>query len=133
MTDKELHHLTRRELLAIMLEQQKEIERLQEELEKKEKLLESRKMLMRKAGSIAEASLRISEVFEAAQHAADRYLMSVKASVDHGMLEPSGAPVSEEKTAADPDTKPEVSDETENGKELYGTPEAAEAEEGEQS
>jgi len=87
LTDKELHKLSRTELLEIMLQQQKEIERLQDELEKAKSLIESRKMLMRKAGSIADAALKISEVFEAAQNAADRYLMSVKASAEHRVLE----------------------------------------------
>jgi len=89
VTDKELRKLKRTELLEIMLQQQKEIERLQEELGKTQALLKSRKMLMHKAGSIAEASLKISEVFEAAQNAADRYLMSVKASYEHGRLDAS--------------------------------------------
>ena len=95
MTDKELHKLTRNELLEIMLEQQKEIERLQKELKDTKTLLESRKMIMRRAGSIAEASLKISEVFEAAQKAADRYVMSVKASYDRGVLQKEEKPVSE--------------------------------------
>ena len=95
MTDKELHKLSRTELLEIMLQQQKEIERLQDELEKAKSLIESRKMLMRKAGSIADAALKISEVFEAAQNAADRYLMSVKASAEHGVLETEEGPEGE--------------------------------------
>ena len=95
MTDKELHKLTRNELLEIMLEQQKEIERLQKELKDTKTLLESRKMIMRRAGSIAEASLKISEVFEAAQKAADRYVMSVKASYDRGVLQKEEKPESE--------------------------------------
>ncbi len=78
-----------------MLQQQKEIERLQDELEKAKSLIESRKMLMRKAGSIADAALKISEVFEAAQNAADRYLMSVKASAEHGVLETEEGPEGE--------------------------------------
>ena len=96
MTDKELHKLSRSELLEIMVEQQKEIERLQTELDQAKSLIESRKMLMRKAGSIAEASLRISEVFEAAQKAADRYVMSVKASCEHGILETDEEPAETE-------------------------------------
>ncbi len=74
-----------------MLDQQKKIEQLQEELDRVNKLLESRKMIMRRAGSIAEASLRISEVFDAAQKAADRYIMSVRASYERGVLEEAKA------------------------------------------
>ena len=92
MTDKELHKMSRSELLEIMLQQQKEIERLQAELDSANKLIESRKMLMRRSGSIAEASIKISEVFEAAQNAADRYLMSVKASYERGVLQTDESP-----------------------------------------
>ena len=132
MTDKELHKLTRTELLEILYEQQTEIERLEKELADAKQLVESRKMLMHKAGSIAEASLKISEVFEAAQKAADRYLLSVKASCEHGYLKeetPDEVPetseteptvTTEQETAGEPehsaeetrDSEPEAAEET---------------------
>lgn len=74
MTDKELRKLNRAELLEILLEQTKRVEALQAELELKNKELENRKIMIDRAGSIAEASLRLNEVFEAAQRAADQYL-----------------------------------------------------------
>lgn len=77
MTDKELRKLNRAELLEILLEQTKRVEALQAELELKNKELENRKIMIDRAGSIAEASLRLNEVFEAAQRAADQYLENV--------------------------------------------------------
>ncbi len=77
MTDKELKKLKRAELLEMLLEQTKKVESLQAELELKNKELENRRIMIEKAGSIAEASLRLNEVFEAAQKAADQYLENV--------------------------------------------------------
>lgn len=78
MTDKELKKLSRYELLEMLLEQSKEVERLKEELEKANALLEERQILIHNAGSIAEASLKLNGVFEAAQKAADQYLENIK-------------------------------------------------------
>ena len=71
MTDKELQHLRRSELLEILLAQQKQIDSLKKELaEAKEQL----------SGSIAEAALKLNGIFEAAQQAADQYLYSIGAA-----------------------------------------------------
>ncbi len=78
MTDKELHKLKRSELLEIMIEQGKEIERLQKCLTEAEEKLHDRRIVMEKAGSIAEAALQLNQIFETAQRAADQYLESVR-------------------------------------------------------
>ena len=78
MTDKELHKLKRSELLEIMVEQGKEIERLQKCLSEAEEKLHDRRIVMEKAGSIAEAALQLNQIFETAQRAADQYLESVR-------------------------------------------------------
>lgn len=78
MTDKTLRKMSRRELMEMLLEQSKEVERLRAELEQAEQKLRSRQIALRDAGSIAEASLRLNEVFESAQRAADQYLLNVK-------------------------------------------------------
>ena len=78
MTDKTLRKMSRRELMEMLLEQSKEVERLRAELEQAKQKLRSRQILLREAGSIAEASLRLNEVFESAQKAADQYLLNVK-------------------------------------------------------
>lgn len=79
MTEKELRRLKRSDLLEMLLEQSREVERLKEELAEAKNKLEERKIRLENAGSIAEASLSVSGVFEAAQDAAERYLESLKA------------------------------------------------------
>ncbi len=78
MTDKELKKLTRLQLLELLVEQGKELERQRARAERAEKKLRERNVLIGEAGSIAEAALRIQGVFEAAQAAADQYLDSVR-------------------------------------------------------
>ncbi|MCI9274458.1 MAG: DNA repair protein [Clostridiales bacterium] len=78
MTDKELRKLKRGELLEMLLEQSREMQKLKAELEKATGLLEERRLIIDSAGSIAEASLKLNGVFEAAQKAADQYLENVK-------------------------------------------------------
>ena len=80
MTDKELKHLNRGELIDIIYELQKryadsenEVERLQADLNKKE-------LSIAESGSIAEAALKVNGVFEAAQAAADQYLLSIQSA-----------------------------------------------------
>ncbi len=78
MTDKELKKLTRLQLLELLVEQGKELDRQRTRAERAEKKLRERNVLLGEAGSIAEAALRIQGVFEAAQEAADQYLDSVR-------------------------------------------------------
>lgn len=78
MTDKEVHKLKRAELLEILVEQKKEIARLKKRLKAAEEKLESRDILIRQAGSIAEASLQLNHIFEDAQNAADQYLENIR-------------------------------------------------------
>ena len=60
MTDKELRKLNRSELLELMLEQSREIDRLQEELEETREALQERNLKIESCGSIAEAPTIIS-------------------------------------------------------------------------
>lgn len=78
MTDKELRRLSRRELLQMLLEQTSEVERLQAELDKTRAELNDRAIMLESCGNIAEASLKINRVFEAAQQAAEQYLANVR-------------------------------------------------------
>lgn len=78
MTEKELRRLSRMDLLEMLLEQSKEVERLQTELETVKKQLNDRRIMEQEAGSIAEAALRLNKVFEAAQQAADQYLENIR-------------------------------------------------------
>lgn len=74
MTDKQLRKLGRRDLLEILLLQSKELERVKKELQEAREELEQRQLAISNAGSIAEAALKLSGIFEAAQAAADQYL-----------------------------------------------------------
>ncbi len=77
MTDKELKKLSRTDLLEMLIKQSKEIERLQEVIKKNEEELQSKRIMLNEAGSIAEASLKVNQIFENAQKAADQYLANV--------------------------------------------------------
>lgn len=79
MTDKELKRLKRVDLLELLIAQSRENERLQAELEQTRSKLEAKELILEQAGSIAEAALRLNKVFEAAQAAADQYVLSMKA------------------------------------------------------
>lgn len=72
-----LKKLSRTELLELLLEQTKELEATQARVSELEKALADRKIEMEQAGNIAEAALQLNKVFEAAQQAADDYVLSV--------------------------------------------------------
>lgn len=78
MTDKELRKLRRNELFEIMLAQGREIDLLKQKIADLEAALESREIRIQEAGSIAEAAVGLSAVFEEAQRAADLYVENVK-------------------------------------------------------
>jgi len=78
MDEKELRKLNRQELLEILLEVTEENEELKGEIKTLRKNLRSKAMMIENAGSLAEASLKISGVFERAQLAADVYLRNLK-------------------------------------------------------
>lgn len=82
MTTKELQKLNRKQLLELMLEQSKRIDQLEQQLEAAQTELQNRRIIAREVGSIAEASLRLNNVFEAAQMAADQYLLSIRYLID---------------------------------------------------
>ena len=79
MTDKELRHLSRAELIDIIYELQKQNQAAAEEIEQLREALDEKELRLANAGSIAEAALSLNGVFEAAQAAADQYLLSVRA------------------------------------------------------
>ena len=81
MTDKELRKLSRAELIDILLELRTQNEALAAQNQKLSEQLESRQLQITEAGSIAEAALRVNGVFEAAQAAADQYVLCAKESL----------------------------------------------------
>ncbi len=81
----ELLKLKKRELLEIMLKQGEEIDALREkiaELEKelaaKQEELEKHEFEIKKFGSIAEASLQVTDIFKEAEKAAKIYLENLR-------------------------------------------------------
>lgn len=78
MTEKDLRRLKRAELLEMLIAQSKEMEELREQMEEMQKKLDDRQIRLNRAGSIAEASLQVNGVFEAAQGAAQQYLENIK-------------------------------------------------------
>lgn len=83
MKDRELQKLKRVELLQLLVEQSRELDALRRELEETKKQLADRELHMQEAGSIAEASMQLNGVFEAAQRAADQYLESIRYQSEH--------------------------------------------------
>lgn len=76
----ELKRLSRVELLEIIYELQKQHEETTIQMEQMQAELDTRKRHIRNSESIAEAAICINGVMEAAQAAADQYLVSVKAA-----------------------------------------------------
>ena len=92
LTENELRKFKRVELLELLLAQakrndkqkeqmkelaqdyEKEIQRQEKELQLMKEKLDNKKIIIDKAGTLAEASLQLNGVFEAAQHAAQQYL-----------------------------------------------------------
>lgn len=74
MKNNEFRRLNRRELLELLIKQIEENERLRQQLEEAQKELQDRRIKIANAGSLAEASLLLSDVFQAVDEAASLYL-----------------------------------------------------------
>ena len=78
MTKKELRKLSRAELLEMLIHQSADLQDCREKLAAAEEALQNREIAIDKAGSIAEASLSLNGVFEAAQLACRQYTENVR-------------------------------------------------------
>lgn len=78
MNEKELKRMTRSELLELLLIETEENRILKARLQRTEQLLSEKMIAIENAGSIAEASLKLNGVFEAAEKAAAQYLENIK-------------------------------------------------------
>lgn len=74
MTGKGLKRLNRKELLEMLVEQGREVERLQRELDEAQQKLSDREIRIQKAGTLAEAAFSLNGVYEAVEAAAKQYL-----------------------------------------------------------
>ena len=77
MFNKELKRLSRRELVDIIYQLKKNEQQLEEEIISLKKELQDKRIRISKAGSIAEASMNITDIFSAAQKTADIYLKEI--------------------------------------------------------
>lgn len=78
MTDNEIRHLGKTELLSILRDQEVELEQLRTQLERLQSQQKAQTIQLEECGSIAVASLQINQVFQAAQAAADQYLANIR-------------------------------------------------------
>lgn len=78
MTDKELRKLRRGELLDMLIYQTEQNNKLREELDAAKSALARREIAIENSGSLAEATVRISEIFESADRAAKQYLENIE-------------------------------------------------------
>lgn len=78
MDEKKLNNLSVGELRALLLSQQQEMEQLRSQLLETQSRLTDRHLALEEAGSIAQAALQLSGIFENAQQAADHYLENVE-------------------------------------------------------
>ena len=76
--DPDLTKLKKHDMLEIMLAQSKEIDRLRERVADLEAQLESREFEFSKIGSIAEASLAVTNIFKEAEKAAVIYIENIR-------------------------------------------------------
>lgn len=83
MTDRELKKLSRTDLLELLISESRENEQLRARLDQAEQQLQSRAIAVEKAGSLAEASIQLSGVFQAAQDSAAMYLENIQALSSH--------------------------------------------------
>ena len=78
MTDREFKRLKRADLIEIIYRLQENEEQYKKTISRLLQQLEDKQTKIETAGSIAEAALSLSNVFEAAQDAADRYLADIQ-------------------------------------------------------
>lgn len=78
MTEKDLKKLNRYQLLELLIIQTDRADKLQAKLDAAQEQLANQELRISSLGSIAEASLQLKGVFQAAQDAADMYLEAAK-------------------------------------------------------
>ena len=78
MTEKELKKLTRYQLLELLIVQTERADKLQQQLDKAQQRLNDKEIQMTVLGSIAEAAMQLTGIFQSAQEAADLYVNAAK-------------------------------------------------------
>ena len=78
MTEYDLKKLSRADLLEMLIDQGEELQAVKEQLKATEEKLQQKELAIDEAGSIAEASLKLNGVFDAAQAACEQYMDNIK-------------------------------------------------------
>ena len=78
MTDRQLRKLNRTDLLKLLLEEKKENEALRKQLQEMQLQLECKQLNLNQSGSLAEAALKLSGIFEAAETACQYYTENIR-------------------------------------------------------
>ena len=78
MDEKALNNLNITQLRTLLLSQQQELVTLKAQLQELQSRLDDRQLAVEEAGSIAQAALQLSGIFENAQQAANHYLENVE-------------------------------------------------------
>ena len=81
----DLTKLSKKDLLEIMLKQGEEIDALRAEVQELKDKLEAREIDISRVGTLAEASLAVTEIFKEADKAAMTYLTNLKRIAEGGM------------------------------------------------
>lgn len=84
MNTETLKRASRQRLLELLLDVTRENDRLKEENRKLQEQLESRKLVCEQSGTLAEAALKLSGIFEAADEAVRIYQASLEKGTDDG-------------------------------------------------
>lgn len=77
-----LKKLNRKELLEILINQEKKITDLEKTIEDLQSKLDDKTIKIEQSGTIAEAALKLNGVYEAIDKAAEQYLENIKANVN---------------------------------------------------
>ena len=78
MTDRQLRKASRVDLLKLLLEERKEKEELRQQLLQTQEQLQQRKIAIDQSGTLAEAALKLSGIFDAAQIACQYYTENIR-------------------------------------------------------
>lgn len=84
-TETDLTRLSKKDLLEIMLRQGEEIDALRAQVEDLQARLDKKEFELSKVGSIAEASLAVTDIFKEADKAAMIYLTNLKRMAEEGI------------------------------------------------
>ncbi len=76
--NKELKKLKRSDLLELLFQLQKEVEHLKSENQGLREELDNRIIMINEVGNIADAAMKITNIFEEAQKSAEIYLESIR-------------------------------------------------------